>query len=82
MVVAVEMMTAGRTVAAIRDRTSAGTARPRPFSIFAFFVFCVSFARSAFQKGTRMRRIDLVTATMQGWARLDPAQRDQFFEAS
>ncbi|WP_166299288.1 hypothetical protein [Bradyrhizobium sp. 2S1] len=28
-----------------------------------------------------MRRIDLVTATMQGWARLDPAQRDQFFEA-
>ena len=38
----------------------AGTARPRHFSIFAFFVFCVSFAQSAFQKGTRMRRVDLV----------------------
>ena len=28
-----------------------------------------------------MRRIDLVAATMQGWSRLDPARRDQFFEA-
>jgi hypothetical protein len=28
-----------------------------------------------------MRRIDLVAATMQGWSRLDPAQRDQFFES-
>jgi hypothetical protein len=28
-----------------------------------------------------MRRIDLVACTMQGWSRLDPAQRDQFFEA-
>jgi hypothetical protein len=28
-----------------------------------------------------MRRIDLVAATMQGWSRLDPEQRDQFFEA-
>ena len=28
-----------------------------------------------------MRRIDLVAATMQGWSRLDPAQRDQCFEA-
>ena len=27
-----------------------------------------------------MRRIDLVAATMQGWSRLAPAQRDQFFE--
>jgi hypothetical protein len=34
-----------------------------------------------FSKGTRMRRIDLVAATMQGWSRLNPAQRDQFFEA-
>ena len=56
-----------------------GTARPHPFSIFAFFVFVVSFAQSAFQKGTRMRRIDLVAATMQGWSRLDPAQRDPVF---
>ena len=29
-----------------------------------------------------MRRIDLVAATMQGWSRLDPARRDQFFEIS
>jgi hypothetical protein len=28
-----------------------------------------------------MRRIDLVAATLEGWSRLDPAQRDQFFEA-
>lgn len=27
-----------------------------------------------------MRRIDLVAATMQGWSRLTPEQRDQFFE--
>lgn len=87
MVVAVEMMTAGRTVAAIRDRspgpsahgTLRGDRATAPLQHIC--VFRVSFARSAFQKGTRMRRIDLVTATMQGWARLDPAQRDQFFEA-
>ncbi|WP_029079946.1 hypothetical protein [Bradyrhizobium sp. th.b2] len=28
-----------------------------------------------------MRRIDLFEATMQGWARLDPAQRERFFKA-
>jgi hypothetical protein len=28
-----------------------------------------------------MRRIDLTVATMQGWARLDAAQRQRFFEA-
>ncbi|MDE5446361.1 hypothetical protein GWG65_34375 [Bradyrhizobium sp. CSA207] len=28
-----------------------------------------------------MRRIDLFEATMQGWARLSPAQRDRFFQA-
>src|SRR4051794_10040380 len=28
-----------------------------------------------------MRRTDLTEATMQGWARLDPAQRQRFFEA-
>ncbi|KRQ92550.1 hypothetical protein CQ10_36930 [Bradyrhizobium valentinum] len=28
-----------------------------------------------------MKRTDLTEATMQGWARLDAAQRDQFFEA-
>ena len=28
-----------------------------------------------------MRRVDLVETTMQAWARLDPQQRDRFFEA-
>ena len=28
-----------------------------------------------------MRRIELTEATMQGWARLDAAQRQRFFEA-
>ncbi|MGY4429670.1 hypothetical protein ACVWWO_002147 [Bradyrhizobium sp. F1.13.1] len=28
-----------------------------------------------------MRRIDLFEATMQGWARLDAAQRERFFQA-
>ena len=28
-----------------------------------------------------MRRVDLVEATMQGWARLNPQQRERFFKA-
>ena len=28
-----------------------------------------------------MRRIDLVAATLEAWQRLNPSQRDQFFEA-
>ena len=28
-----------------------------------------------------MRRIDLVAATMQSWSRLDPQQRERFFQA-
>jgi hypothetical protein len=28
-----------------------------------------------------MRRIDLVKAVLEGWARLSPAQREQFFRA-
>ena len=28
-----------------------------------------------------MRRVDLVVATMQGWARLNPSQRERFFKA-
>jgi hypothetical protein len=28
-----------------------------------------------------MRRIDLFEATMQGWARLTPSQRERFFQA-
>ena len=28
-----------------------------------------------------MRRVDLFEATMQGWARLNPQQRERFFKA-
>ena len=28
-----------------------------------------------------MRRIDLFSATLEGWARLDPQQRERFFKA-
>ena len=28
-----------------------------------------------------MRRVDLIEATMQGWARLNPSQRERFFKA-
>jgi hypothetical protein len=28
-----------------------------------------------------MRRIDLVAATLEGWARLNPSQRERFFQA-
>jgi hypothetical protein len=28
-----------------------------------------------------MQRVELTKATMQGWSRLDPEQRDKFFEA-
>lgn len=28
-----------------------------------------------------MRRIDLATATLEGWSRLDPQQRERFFQA-
>ena len=51
-----------------------------PFSIFAISRFSFSFAEFAF-KAHEMRRIDLSEATMQGWARLDAAQRQRFFEA-
>jgi hypothetical protein len=46
---------------------------------FSFFVF--RLPDPLFKGNAKMRRIDLVAATMQGWSRLDPAQRDQFFEA-
>ena len=58
-----------------------GTARPHHFSIFAFFVFVVSFAQSRFSKACEMRRVDLVQATMAGWTRLTPSQRERFFQA-
>jgi hypothetical protein len=55
-----------------RDRTLSAYLR------FSFFDFCL--LNFAF-KGHEMRRIPLAEATMQGWARLDAAQRQRFFEA-
>jgi hypothetical protein len=46
---------------------------------FSFFEFLLLKFR--FSKAREMRRVDLVEATMQGWARLDAAQRQRFFEA-
>jgi hypothetical protein len=43
---------------------------------FSCFVWTIRFS-----KGTRMRRIDLVAATLEGWARLNPQQRERFFQA-
>ena len=61
---------------------NAGTARPRLLKVFRFFVFVLLFfAQSAFPKERDMRRVDLYEATMAGWARLDPSQRERFFRA-
>jgi hypothetical protein len=35
----------------------------------------------AFSKAREMRRVDLFEATMQGWARLNPSQRERFAKA-
>ena len=55
------------------------TARIRAY--LQFLVFDVCFARSAFSRAGDMRRIDLVSATLAGWARLNPQQRERFLEA-
>ena len=45
------------------------------------FRFCSFLCSIRFSKGTQMRRVDLVEATMPGWARLTPSQRERFFQA-
>ena len=55
--------------------------RDRTLSAYSqIFVFRFSFAEFRL-KAHEMRRTDLTEATMQGWARLDAAQRQRFFEA-
>src|SRR6478735_3268097 len=44
---------------------------PRDLALSAYLQFSFS----------RMRRVDLFEATMQGWARLNPSQRERFFKA-
>src|SRR6476661_6032899 len=58
---------------------SAGSARRRAFSVFAIFVFRVSFGRSV-RREPRMRRIDLAAITLESWSRLDDRQRQRFAE--
>jgi hypothetical protein len=55
-----------------RDRITSAYLR---FSFFDFPLLNFTF------KVREMRRTDLTEATMQGWARLDAAQRQRFFEA-
>jgi hypothetical protein len=45
------------------------------FSFFEFLLLNLLF------KGSRMRRIDLVEATLEAWTRLNPSQRERFFKA-
>ena len=54
-----------------RDRTASAYSQ--------FFAFL--FAEFRFRGSRELRRTDLFEATMQGWARLDPARRHRFFEA-
>ncbi|UFX47067.1 hypothetical protein HAP47_0010520 [Bradyrhizobium sp. 41S5] len=56
-----------------RDRT--------PFACLQFLFFEVHLL-NAFQRAREMPpRADLFEATMQGWARLKPQQRERFFQA-
>jgi len=57
------------------DRVTAG------FQNICVFRFCSFLRQSRFAKGSRMRRIDLVAATLEDWTRLTPEQRDRFFKA-
>jgi hypothetical protein len=58
-----------------------GAARRQAFSIFTISVFSFSFAEFRLKGSRDMRRSDLTEATLHGWARLDAAQRQRFFEA-
>ena len=58
-----------------RDRSTPGLQHICNFR-FSCFVCPIRFS-----KGNAMRAIDLVAATLEAWQRLNPSQRDQFFEA-
>ena len=58
-----------------------GTARPRLLRIFAFFVFCVSFARSAFQRERECGASIWLRPQCRAGRGLSPLQREKFFEA-
>jgi hypothetical protein len=42
---------------------------------------CEIASNTTLLKGREMRRTDLFEVTMQGWARLNPEQRERFFQA-
>jgi hypothetical protein len=60
------------------NRRERATATLENISVFCFRSFLCSIR---FSKEREMRRVDLVEATMQGWARLNPQQRERFFQA-
>jgi hypothetical protein len=62
----------------VRLRRDRATAPLQHICVFRFLCFVCPIR---FSIGNANARIDLVAATMQSLSRLDPAQRDQFFEA-
>ncbi|MGM4959064.1 hypothetical protein ACT4MK_27610 [Bradyrhizobium barranii] len=52
-----------------------------PLQHICVFRFSMFVCRICFSKAREMRRTDLFEATMQGWARLNPQQRQRFFQA-
>ena len=60
---------------------TAGTARPRPFSIFRVFVFRFSFAEFRLEVHARCGALIQPKRRWRVGARLDAAQRHRFFEA-
>jgi hypothetical protein len=61
--------------------TLRGGPRDRTLSAYLGFPFFHFRLLNFGLKAHKMRRVDLIEATMQGWARLDEAQRERFFEA-
>ena len=59
----------------VSNRGDRATAHLQHICVFRFLCLI------RFSKGNAMRAIDLVAATLEAWQRLNPAQRDQFFEA-
>lgn len=58
-----------------------GAARLSAAAYLQFSIFEVSFACVPVLRGREMSRADLFERTMKGWARLNPQQRERFFQA-
>jgi hypothetical protein len=59
-----------------------GGPRDRAYRAYLQFLFFMFLLLNAFQRAREMPpRVDLFQAGMQGWARLNPQQRERFFQA-